>query len=65
MASSSSGSASSVARSRAPAKRRTLGRSDQLLNRELAFLDYDGPLLELVADDSLPLLARLKLCSIF
>ena len=57
-----------MARSRsAPArtKRRALTRSDQFLNRELSFLDYDGRLLELVADESLPLLERVKFCSIF
>jgi polyphosphate kinase len=54
-----------VPRTRTPAKRRPPARSEQLLNRELSFLDYDGRLLELVADASLPLLERVKFCSIF
>ena len=56
-----------MARSRTTptAKRRGTARVGQLLNRELAFLDYDARLLELVADPSLPLLERVKFCSIF
>jgi polyphosphate kinase len=50
---------------RRPPKRRPPPRNEQLLNRELSFLDYDGRLLELVADASLPLLERVKFCSIF
>jgi len=46
-------------------KRRPVPRPDRLLNRELSFLEYDGRLLELAADPALPLLERVKFCSIF
>ena len=34
----------------------------QLLNRELSTVEYFGRLLELAADESLPLLERVKMC---
>ncbi len=37
----------------------------RLLNRELSWLDYDERVLDLVADDSLPLLERVKFAAIF
>ena len=37
----------------------------RLLNRELSWLDFNGRVLELAADESLPLLERVKFCSIF
>jgi polyphosphate kinase len=42
--------------------RDTVGR---LLNRELSTLEYNARLLDLVADDSLPLLERVKMCRFF
>ena len=36
--------------------------ADRLLNRELSTLEYSARLLDLVADDSLPLLERVKMC---
>jgi polyphosphate kinase len=36
--------------------------SDRLLNRELSTLEYNARLLDLVADDTLPLLERVKMC---
>jgi polyphosphate kinase len=44
------------------AARETSGR---LLNRELATLEYNARLLDLVGDDSLPLLERVKMCRFF
>ena len=38
---------------------------DRLLNRELSWLDFNARVLELAADDSVPLLERVKFCSIF
>ena len=36
-----------------------------LLNRELSWLDYDARVLELAEDETVPLLERVKFCSIF
>ena len=44
------------------AARETSGR---LLNRELSTLEYNARLLDLVGDDSLPLLERVKMCRFF
>ena len=42
------------------------GRSDErLLNRELSWLAFNGRVLELAEDPSVPLLERVKFCSIF
>ena len=38
---------------------------ERLLNRELSTLEYHARLLELAADDSLPLLERVKMCRFF
>ena len=37
----------------------------RFLNRELSQLDFNGRLLEVVEDDSVPLLDRVNFCSIF
>ena len=37
----------------------------RLLNRELSRLDFNARVLELAADPKLPLLERVKFCSIF
>jgi polyphosphate kinase len=37
----------------------------RLLNRELSMLDFHARVLELVADESVPLLERVKFCAIF
>ena len=39
--------------------------ADRLLNRELSTLEYNARLLDLVADESLPLLERVKMCRFF
>ena len=39
--------------------------SGRLLNRELSTLEYNGRLLDLAADESLPLFERLKMCRFF
>jgi polyphosphate kinase len=39
--------------------------SATLLNRELSWLDFNARVLELAADESMPLLERVKFCSIF
>ncbi len=39
--------------------------SDRLLNRELSALEYNARLLELAADDTVPLLERVKMCRYF
>jgi polyphosphate kinase len=39
--------------------------SERLLNRELSWLDFNARVLELACDQSLPLLERVKFCSIF
>jgi polyphosphate kinase len=46
----------------ATSPRETAGR---LLNRELSTLEYNARLLELAADESLPLLERVKMCRFF
>ncbi len=38
---------------------------EQLLNRELSWLDFNARVLDLVADPEVPLLERVKFCSIF
>jgi polyphosphate kinase len=45
-------------------KKRTAAAAERLISRELSFLDYCGRLLELAADPDLPLLERVKFCSI-
>ena len=37
----------------------------RLLNRELSWLDFNARVLELAADPEVPLLERVKFCSIF
>ncbi len=39
--------------------------AERLLNRELSLLDFHGRVLELAGDESVPLLERVKFCSIF
>ena len=39
--------------------------AERLLNRELSHLDFHARVLELAADESLPLLERVKFCAIF
>jgi polyphosphate kinase len=46
-------------------KKRTTAAADRLINRELSFLDYDARVLELARDPQLPLLERVRFCSIF
>jgi polyphosphate kinase len=46
-------------------KKRSAGAADRLINRELSFLDYDARVLALTRDPELPLLERVKFCSIF
>jgi polyphosphate kinase len=46
-------------------KKRVSASADRLINRELSFLDYGERVLALAADDSLPLLERVRFCSIF
>jgi polyphosphate kinase len=40
-------------------------RAERLLNRELSWLDFNARVLDLVADPEVPLLERVKFCSIF
>ena len=47
------------------AKKRTAAPADRLINRELSFLDYDARVLALARDPDLPLLERIRFCSIF
>ncbi|HZR95711.1 MAG TPA: polyphosphate kinase 1 [Gaiellaceae bacterium] len=47
------------------AKKRTTAAADRLINRELSFLDYDARVLALTRDPDLPLLERVRFCSIF
>ncbi len=56
--------ATTSSRARAP-KTKTKATPDRLLNRELSWLDFNGRVLELAADPSVPLLERVKFCSIF
>jgi polyphosphate kinase len=46
-------------------KKRTAAAADRLINRELSFLDYDARVLALAEDATLPLLERVRFCSIF
>jgi polyphosphate kinase len=46
-------------------KKRTPAAADRLINRELSFLDYDARVLALARDAELPLLERVRFCSIF
>jgi polyphosphate kinase len=46
-------------------KKRAAAAADRLINRELSFLDYDARVLALARDQDLPLLERVKFCSIF
>ena len=39
--------------------------AERLLNRELSWLDFNARVLELASEESLPLLERIKFCSIF
>ena len=45
-------------------KKRMATAADRLINRELSFLDYDARVLELARDPDLPLLERVRFCSI-
>jgi polyphosphate kinase len=45
-------------------KKRAAAAADRLINRELSFLDYDARLVALARDPTLPLLERVKFCSI-
>jgi len=47
------------------AKKRATAAADRLINRELSFLDYDARVLALARDPDLPLLERVRFCSIF
>src|ERR1700751_3994154 len=47
------------------AKKRPLPAGDRLINRELSFLDSDARVLAVATDDTLPLLERVRFCSIF
>ena len=46
-------------------KKRAAAAADRLLNRELSFLDYDARVLAYAQDEDLPLLERVRFCSIF
>ena len=45
-------------------KKRGPAAADRLINRELSFLDYDARVLALAEDSDLPLLERVRFCSI-
>jgi polyphosphate kinase len=45
-------------------KKRTPAAADRLLNRELSFLDYAARVLAMAEDPDVPLLERVKFCSI-
>jgi hypothetical protein len=47
------------------AKKRTAVAANRLINRELSFFDYDARVLALAQDSDLPLLERVRFCSIF
>src|SRR4029079_13168379 len=47
------------------AKKRAAAAAERLINRELSFLDYDARVLALARDPELPLLERVRFCSIF
>ena len=44
---------------------RTVTAESRLLNRELSWVEFNARVLDLAAEDSLPLLERVKFCSIF
>ena len=44
---------------------RTLTTESRLLNRELSWVEFNARVLDLAADESVPLLERVKFCSIF
>jgi polyphosphate kinase len=46
-------------------RKRPAAAADRLINRELSFLDYDARVLALARDFDLPLLERVRFCSIF
>jgi polyphosphate kinase len=46
-------------------KKRSTAPADRLINRELSFLDYDARVLALAQDPEVPLLERVRFCSIF
>jgi polyphosphate kinase len=46
-------------------KKRTAAAADRFINRELSFLDYDARVLAVAQDSDLPLLERVRFCSIF
>jgi polyphosphate kinase len=46
-------------------KKRAAAAADRLINRELSFLDYTARVLALARDADLPLLERVRFCSIF
>ena len=48
-----------------PATRAKKDAAERLINRELSWLDFNARVLELAADPSVPLLERVKFCSIF
>jgi polyphosphate kinase len=48
-----------------PATRTKREAAERLINRELSWLDFNARVLELAADADLPLLERVKFCSIF
>ncbi len=56
--------ATASSRARAP-KSKTRAIPDRVLNRELSWLEFNGRVLELAADATVPLLERVKFCSIF
>jgi polyphosphate kinase len=49
----------------APRTKKQIQSDQQLLNRELSWLEMNARVLELAADESLPLLERVKFCAIF
>ena len=54
-----------VAAAQRAAQARASAEAQRFLNRELSWLDFDARVLELAADPTLPLLERVKFCSIF
>ena len=48
-----------------PATRTKRETAERLINRELSWLDFNARVLELAADPDVPLLERIKFCSIF